>query len=394
MTWYPGLSLDVALGALSPRSADVERLERAFAATTGRRHGVAAASARLGLRLTLQGLGLREGDEVVVPAYTEEGVPLMLDEAGLVPVFADVRDDDHTLAVDAVQAVISPRTRAIVATHLFGRPCAIEELVQLARDHGLVVLEDCAHSVLGRLGDRPLGSFGDAAVFSFGRTKPFHGFGGAMICLDDEQLAASLRRQLNAGRAKRAGSLVQSAAKLAAVHAATGPAFGWTLYPLLRAAAAASVDPASVWRATQRQPQTSYSQTPRMHPLQARVALGMLPGAEARRMARRRAGRGLLARLSAELGDRFLGDHPDHDFYFFVLRVGERRAELAERLLRRGIDTGWQVMRHCPTLFGRPDDAPRAAEAVAGSLQIPLYPSLGNRDLDRLAAALDGAWRS
>jgi dTDP-4-amino-4,6-dideoxygalactose transaminase len=174
---------------------EVEAFEEEFAAACGVRHCVGLASGTDALRLLLHALGVGEGDEVIVPAYTAVASWMAVTAAGATPVGVDV--DEGTLTIDPalILGAVTPRTRAIIAVHLFGTPADIDALRGVADEHGLLLLEDAAQAHGARLGGRPLGSLTLAAAFSFYPTKNLGALGdGGAVTTDDGDLAERLRR--------------------------------------------------------------------------------------------------------------------------------------------------------------------------------------------------------
>jgi dTDP-4-amino-4,6-dideoxygalactose transaminase len=171
-----------------PRVAELER-ELARACRT--RHAVAVSSGTAALHLAVQALGLDPGDEVLVPAYTFPATANVVALSGLRPVLVDV--DPVTMNVDPEQLRIGPRTKAVLAVHLFGRPCRIEELT------GLQVIEDAAGALGARRQGRRCGSLGLAACLSFHPRKIVTTGEGGAVTTDDDRLAAAMARFRNHG---------------------------------------------------------------------------------------------------------------------------------------------------------------------------------------------------
>ncbi len=150
-------------------------------------------SGRTGLMMALQALGIGEGDEVLVQAYTCVAVPNSVLWAGAKPIYVDIKAETLNISLDDAKLKISEKTRAIVVQHTFGNPADMTEVMQFAEENNLKVIEDCAHGLGARFDGRPLGSFGDAAIFSFGRDKVVSAvFGGAVVARDEE-VAAKLK---------------------------------------------------------------------------------------------------------------------------------------------------------------------------------------------------------
>lgn len=157
----------------------------------------AAASGRDALDLILDALGLVAGDELVVPAYTLGELVPRLQARGLQPVAADVDVDSFAVTPQSVAQAITPRTRAVVALHVFGAPCDIEGIAALAAARGLPLIEDCAHAFGASIAGRPAGSFGAAALFSLEVAKPVAAFGGGLLVSANEELLAAATARLD-----------------------------------------------------------------------------------------------------------------------------------------------------------------------------------------------------
>ena len=149
---------------------------------------------RVAFYATLRALGVGLGDEVIVPGFTCVVVPNAVRLTGATPIYADIESGGYNIDPHRVEEIITSRTRALVVQHSFGIPAPIDSLLDLAMRHGLLVIEDCAHSVGGKHDDRRLGTFGDAAFFSFQWSKPLTTGMGGMAVTSDVVLADRLRR--------------------------------------------------------------------------------------------------------------------------------------------------------------------------------------------------------
>lgn len=179
---------------------EVAAFERDFAAFCGSEHAIGVGSGLEALHLILRGYGIGPGDEVIVPGHTFVATWLSVSYSGATPVPVDVEQASANLDPTLVEAAIGPRTRAIVAVHLYGRPAAMDALRSIADAHGLRLVEDAAQAHGATLGGRPCGSLGDAAAFSFypGKNLGALGDGGA-ITTADETLAQRIRLLRNYG---------------------------------------------------------------------------------------------------------------------------------------------------------------------------------------------------
>jgi dTDP-4-amino-4,6-dideoxygalactose transaminase len=180
--------------------AKLAAFEAAFAASCGVAHAVGVGSGTDALRIALAAAGVGPGDEVVTAANTCVPTAAAISGAGAVPVFADVDARTYTLDPAALEARITPRTRAIVPVHLYGQCADMDGVLAIARRRGIRVIEDCAQSHGARVGERAAGSLGDAGCYSFYPTKNLGALGDAgMMVTNDAALAASARAARNYG---------------------------------------------------------------------------------------------------------------------------------------------------------------------------------------------------
>jgi dTDP-4-amino-4,6-dideoxygalactose transaminase len=179
---------------------EVATFEARFAAMHGCAHGIAVANGTVALRIALLAAGIRAGDEVVVPPYTFLSTASAVVECNAVPVFADIDLETCNLDPAAVEAAITPRTRAIIAVHFAGQPAEMEALMAIAGRHDLLVIEDAAHAHGASWRGRPAGSIGHLATFSFQSSKNLTAGEGGIITTNDEPLAERCRSIQNCGR--------------------------------------------------------------------------------------------------------------------------------------------------------------------------------------------------
>lgn len=162
------------------------QFEQRLAAWCGTRYAASVASGTAALELALRALGIGPGDEVIVPARSFIATASAVVVCGAIPVFCDIDEESQNLTAGTVNAALTPRTRAIIAVHLSGWPCDMPPLMELAAQRGLLVIEDCAQALGAFVDGRSVGSFGNAAAFSFCQDKILStgGEGGMMLCHD------------------------------------------------------------------------------------------------------------------------------------------------------------------------------------------------------------------
>lgn len=171
----------------------VAQFEEAFRTYTGSRHALALNSCTAGLHLSLLVAGMRAGDEVITTAMTFAATANTIIHSGATPVLVDC--DRHTGLIDPqrIEDAITPRTRAIIPVHLYGRACDMDAIMDIARRHNLVVIEDAAHAIETRYKGRQVGTIGDLGNFSFYVTKNMATGEGGMVTTDNADYAAKIK---------------------------------------------------------------------------------------------------------------------------------------------------------------------------------------------------------
>lgn len=195
---YKGELLDVLRAIFDKRGfiSYLDLFEQEFARYVKRKHAVAVCSGREGLELLLEAYGIGRGDEVIFPAYTLKDLIILVAAKDIKPVLVDIDENTFNINVDLIEEKITPKTKAIIATHIFGAPCDIKRIMTIAKRHNLIVIEDCAHSLGSEIEGKKTGSFGDVAFFSFELTKSVNTYGGGIIVVDNDRIAAYLRAKI------------------------------------------------------------------------------------------------------------------------------------------------------------------------------------------------------
>jgi dTDP-4-amino-4,6-dideoxygalactose transaminase len=330
---------------------EVRAFEEAFAAYCQARHAVGVSSGTAAIELVLRGLGIGPGDEVITTPFTFIATAEAISQAGATPVFADVDALTYNLDPAAVEAAITPRTKAILPVHLYGQPAAMDRFSQIAQRHGLALIEDAAQAHGASLNGRRAGSLGHAACFSFypGKNLGCYGDGGAVVT-GDAGLAATVRKLRDHGRSSKY------------VHDELG--FGH-----------------------------------RLDALQAAILAAKLPYLDAANQARRR----LAKRYGEILADTDLvlpAELPGVDavYHLYVVRT-PRRDEIVTALRSQGIEAGvhYPLPLHLQPAYqflgyqrGRFPVAEAAAEQV---LSLPLFPEMSEEQQDRVVAVVKGVIR-
>jgi dTDP-4-amino-4,6-dideoxygalactose transaminase len=328
---------------------EVTAFEEAFAAFCGVGHAIGVGNGTEALYLALAALGVGRGDEVITVANAAIYEPLTILQAGARPVFADVDERTHTIEPELLEAAITPRTKAIMPVHLYGRMADMDAIMDVAHRHNLPVIEDCAQAHGARLGGRAAGSIGACGCFSFYPSKNLGALGdGGMIATDDVALAAKLRRLRMYGWEKR-------------------------YY---------TVDPGGI--------------NSRLDEIQAallHVKLRHLPSwNDARRRIARRYDQ-LLAGTGLVLPDAPADE--SHIYHLYVVQT-KQRDQLQAALKERGIETAvhYPLPAHLQPVYqglATPGSLP-VTERLAGEvLSLPIYPELTDAEVEAVAAAVRSA---
>jgi perosamine synthetase len=175
---------------ISSRGEYVSRFEKGFAEFIGAKEATSVANGTVAIHLALVACGIGPGDEVIVPTLTYVASVNTIVQAGAIPVFCESRSQDWQIDPQDIEKRITPRTKAIMAVHLYGQACPMKELLELCRKHNLLLIEDCAEAFGTFYQGQHVGTFGDAATFSFFGNKTITtGEGGMVVCRDAAHMA-------------------------------------------------------------------------------------------------------------------------------------------------------------------------------------------------------------
>ena len=322
-------------------------LEQEIAQLCGVAHGVGVASGTDALILALRACGVHAGDEVLIPPFTFVATGSAVSALGAKPVFADIRPDTYNLDPSDLTRRLTPRTRAIIAVHLYGLAADMEPIVTFARAHNLRVIEDNAQSIGASYRGRRTGSLGDAACMSFYPTKNLGAYGDAgMVVTNSNEMAARLKSLRNHGQSAK--------------YVSSEP--GWNS---------------------------------RLDEIQAsilRVKLRHLPEWQRARQAHAAAYTKMLLAIPGVMPPP-IPEGYEHVFHQFTIRV-EQRDALAQSLSERKIGSAvyYPVPLHLQPLYAslghKAGDFPHAEHAAQEVLSLPMFPELRPEQITRVAEAV------
>lgn len=164
--------------------------EEEFAKYIGAMHAISVSSGRSGFSIILDALELEKGSEIIMPAYTFKELITIIKEKGFLVKLIDVEKETFNIDCALLEKAITPETKAIIATHIFGTPCDMQKIKSIAKRHNLKIIEDCAHALGAQIENDKVGSLGDAAFFSFESSKLLNTFGGGMITTNSPVIAS------------------------------------------------------------------------------------------------------------------------------------------------------------------------------------------------------------
>ncbi|MET3520651.1 DegT/DnrJ/EryC1/StrS family aminotransferase [Mesorhizobium abyssinicae] len=186
-------------GWISSRGAFISRFEKAFAEYVGAPQATSVANGTVALHLALDALGIGIGDEVIVPSFTYIASVNTILQTGATPIYVDSLEDTLQVDPQAIRNAITPRTRAVMAVHLYGHPCDMDAISTLCRDHDLLLVEDCAEGFGTRWKGQHVGTFGDVATFSFFGNKTITTGEGGMVLARSADVMDKCRRLKSQG---------------------------------------------------------------------------------------------------------------------------------------------------------------------------------------------------
>jgi dTDP-4-amino-4,6-dideoxygalactose transaminase len=374
----------------------IAEFEDALARRVGGGTAVCAAYGRMAFYYMLRALDLPAGSEIIFPSLTFWVVPELAKVAGLRVVFADVDPRTFTIDPASVERVITANTRAIVPTHLYGLPCDMDAILDIASRHNLVVLEDCAHALGATYKGRQVGTFGSGALFSFQTLKPLNCYGGGAALLQDAALAAKVRAIVDPlpwpSEKRVADRLFLGRLQRIFIKPSV---FSISLFPVLWVSALIDANPdVFLWENIRSLDPLPDAYTERFPNVQAAIGLEGL-----KQFDRWTAD----ARAHAELMNRTLGalpgvqvphvpDGSTHVYYQYCVYGPEAvdRDALVVRCVRRGIDIETLHVDVPPDmdLFAGVTAEAAGARRASQAIQIPVYSSLTGDQIARVASVV------
>lgn len=321
----------------------VKKLEDDFSNHVDGRPCVAVNSGTSALHLAMLSLGICSGDEVIVPSFTFAASANAISLTGATPIFADIRADTFNISTSEIEKLINPKTKAILVVHLYGLPADMIEICRIAKKHNLLVIEDAAQAHLASIENKNVGTFSDAAAFSFYPTKNMTTGEGGMIVFAQSEAERTARLLRNQGMEKRYhNELVGFNLRMTDIHAAIG-----------------------------------------VHQLKK------LPNWTEKR---KRNADFLSSNISSPLVvTPVVPEGFSHVFHQYTVRINNHRDEISTELTENGIGNGvyYPTQVHKLPSFKSNIDLPVTEMATKQVLSLPVHPSLKKTELSRIAKSLN-----
>jgi dTDP-4-amino-4,6-dideoxygalactose transaminase len=352
---------------------NVPKFEDAFTQYLGCQYAQATASGRDALELILDAIDIKPDDEIIIPAYTL-GELLPLIKATLIP--ADIEKNTFNIDPKDIQRKLSSKTRAILATHLFGAPCDIKTICQMAFEKNIFVIEDCAHAAGATVDSKKVGTFGHASIFSLEVNKAISTYGGGILVTNDKKIATSAARHISRRKQNSSNALRKAFITWMEEIVIRSPLYA----PLSRILFSENISKQfeQFYRGTHNLVRTdTYAYTD----FQARIGLKRLANLDQRNVQHNNHWN----QLARSLSDQFIPQKRSCSgkpaFYNFVCLYKKDIRRLRKKLAHMGIDAGIfsEVMDDCAALLNR-TDCPVAAYVYQHAVLLPLYESLSSKE--------------
>jgi perosamine synthetase len=194
--------LEIFNSTILTNGPNMEKFEKAFRKYTNSKYATAVSNATSALHLSLEALGIGKNDEVIVPNMTFLATANSVLMTGATPILVDVDLNDHNITIDSIKNSLTKKTKAIIPVHLAGKACKMDNIVKFAKKNNLFIIEDCAHAIGTKYKKQHVGTFGDAACFSFYPTKNITTLEGGMIISKSKKISEITKITRNHGMTK------------------------------------------------------------------------------------------------------------------------------------------------------------------------------------------------
>lgn len=367
----------------------VTAFEQRFAQYLGVKYAIRVSSARWGLYYILQNLNLNKGDEVILPAFTYFAVPAAIVKAGLKPVFIDIDLANLNIDIQKIEENITEKTRVIIATHLCGFVYGLDRIINIARGHNIKVIEDCAQALGTEYKNKKVGSWGDAAYFTFGITKNFTTLGGGMIATNNDNLADVLRDKTKNILPMENKILFLKLIKAYIMKLTTSPILFPAAYYIMRMFSFFGIDIIDYLFDEKESLPIILPKRGKLNNIQAELGIMQLSEIDKKNAIRIEKGLEFYERLKDIMDVRIpLLEAEAKNIFSSCPSLVKGKRDKKRLLLAKGIDVSAGYMQDCSKLdifmeFKR--ICPNASKAEQEVLYLPMYPELTDGELEYIA---------
>lgn len=325
-----------------------EQFEQEFKQYVEVKEAIAVSSGRCALKLILKKLGLKRGDGIILSSYNFQGVPMSLLKEGFRLQFVDAHRDTYQMDVERVEEKIDSNTKAIIATHLFGQPCDLDRIIEIAKKYNLFVIEDAAHSLGSRYRDRFTGAIADAGFFSFTGSKTLNTSFGGMVVTNNIDLANKIRNEIAYYSYPRRAELIKEIVKRY-IYIALANRIFYTLieYPLTLLMSLFKYDPLEVYKSLKK------SEIAERHMkftnFQALLGVKQINFAKKLIQKRRNIANFLIKNLKPSISIQKILPDSLPNYFMFPIRTKDKM-KVFKSLLLRGIDSNLNYALDCSYL--------------------------------------------
>jgi dTDP-4-amino-4,6-dideoxygalactose transaminase len=367
---------------LFDRKDYIKEFEEEFASYMGTRYSIATCSGRYALALILKSLELKQGDEVIVPSYTFYVVPEIIQKLGFKVVFVDINSETANIDVAQIKKRITKRTRAIIVTHLFGRPAELDAILKLAKRKNIHIIEDCCQAHGTKYRGKRVGSFGVAGFFSFDTTKPINTFGGGIITTNDNKLAERIRQKIRGLPNLSKIELVSRIIRAYWESFLTTPfIFRVFIWPVLLLANITGIDFVGKYQKSKVKERMGVF---KFSNVEAKMGIKQLQALDKNNNDRVFKANLLIGRVGSKA--RILkDDKKDFNIYTAFIIISNNRKELAKKLLIHGIDSETEMMQNCGRIFSN-ENFKCTDLMETKSLRVPLSYQINNGEVKYIAS--------
>lgn len=387
MRLYRGEFSDILKLILSGKVAKgsyVDEFESKFAQYIGTKHAIATCTGRNGMELIFEALGLEAGDEIILPAYTLRDLVYLIRNKGYVPVLVDIKEDTFNIDLDLIEKAITPQTKVIIATHMFGAPCMIEKIKNIGDRNKIFVIEDCAHAAGAESNGKKIGAFGDAAFFSFETIKPINTFGGGMVTTNHDQIAKFIRKKIknyHYDQRKVIFKIIYTYIEHFILHS---PIYIFITLLFRSKYFTHLISKLYLFiHGKSRINRFQYSN------LQALMGLRQLQSLNKRTSQRQENACKLYSLLNKNIVTQEILSDTRSTYYFFVIRTNQCFDEVRKDMLANGVDVsvGNEITDDCSFITGH--SCPATKRIFEHAVQVPLYDELNSGQINRIAQVIN-----